>query len=56
LESVVVDEQGRSAVRFELQPGGDGHCGEDLEWALRSAGTFIIRTADSRESLISQIA
>jgi hypothetical protein len=26
------------------------------EWALRSAGTFIIRTADSRESLISQIA
>ena len=26
------------------------------EWALRSAGAFIIRTADSRESLISQIA
>jgi hypothetical protein len=37
LESVVVDEQGRSAVRFELQPGGDGHCGEDLavEWHVK---------------------
>jgi hypothetical protein len=37
LESVVVDEQGRSAVRFELQPGSDGHCGEDLavEWHVK---------------------